>query len=334
MPPVARGGEFSVVRVFYATDRAPSGSTIPAEVYGSGRGVMDYGFSDVTIPALHELGEMERPSLWRLEFREDPSEHIVVARVERLPKDQFFRDVDAAAARAPEPSALVFVHGYNVDFAEALRRTAQIAFDIGFAGAPVLYSWPSQGSLAGYTRDEANVEWTEPHLREFLRDLVARTGVRAVHVLAHSMGSRALTRALAAAPEPPPRGVVLKNVILAAPDIDAEVFKRDILPGLRQAGARITLYASSEDEALKGSRTIHGYPRLGESGPNLVIDRGLDTIDATHVDTGFVAHSYFSETRGVITDIREILHSGLEPDRRGGLRRVAAGGLAYWLFPN
>jgi len=64
-----------------------------------------------------------------------------------------------------------------------------------------------------------------------------------------------------------------------------------------------------------------------------VIDQGLDTIDATHVDTSFLGHSYFSETRGVITDIREILKSGLEPDRRGGLRRRMSGAMAYWLFP-
>jgi len=332
MPPLERGA-YSVVRVFYATDRAATGSAVPTEMYGSGRGSMDYGSSEVTIPAVHELGEMERPSVWRFEFREDPSEHIIVARVRRLPKDQFFGEVDAAARRAPDRGALVFVHGYNVDFAEALRRTAQIAFDIGFEGAPVLFSWPSQGSLAGYTRDEANIEWTEPHLRDFLRDLAGQTSVGTVHVIAHSLGSRALTRALAAAPEPAARGVAVKNVILAAPDIDAEVFKRDILPGLRRAGARITLYASSEDAALKGSKTIHGYPRLGESGANLVIDQGLDTIDATHVDTSFLGHSYFSETRGVITDIREILKSGLEPDRRGGLRRRMSGAMAYWLFP-
>ena len=333
MPPRERG-EFSVVRVFYATDRAPTGSMLPAEMYGGARGIMAYGLAEVTIPAVHELGEVERPSLWRFEFREDPSEHIIVARVSRLGKDDFFRDLDSASRRSPDQSALVFVHGYNVDFAEALRRTAQIAFDIGFEGAPVLFSWPSQGNLAGYTRDEANIEWTEPHLRQFLRDLVAQTEVRTVHVIAHSMGTRALTRALAAGAESAARGVVIKNVILAAPDIDASVFKRDILPGLREAGARITLYASSEDEALKASKTVHGYPRLGDSGANLVLEQGLDTIDATHVDTGFLGHSYFSETRGVITDIRELVRSGLEPDRRGGLRRRNSGELAYWLFPD
>jgi esterase/lipase superfamily enzyme len=38
--------------------------------------------------------------------------------------------------------AFVFVHGFNVSFENALRRTAQIAYDLNFDGAPFLFSWP------------------------------------------------------------------------------------------------------------------------------------------------------------------------------------------------
>ena len=35
-----------------------------------------------------------------------------------------------------------------------MRRTAQIAYDLKFEGAPIVYSWPSQEGLLSYTVDE------------------------------------------------------------------------------------------------------------------------------------------------------------------------------------
>jgi esterase/lipase superfamily enzyme len=45
------------------------------------------------------------------------------------------------------------VHGFNVSFENALRRTAQIAYDLDFDGAPFLFSWPSRDSLLSYASD-------------------------------------------------------------------------------------------------------------------------------------------------------------------------------------
>ena len=89
--------------------------------------------------------------------------------------------------------ALVFIHGYNVSFENAVKRTAQIAYDLQFPGAPVCYSWPSRGGLADYTRDENQAEWTVVHLHTFLQELVQQSGAKSVHLIAHSMGNRAAT---------------------------------------------------------------------------------------------------------------------------------------------
>ena len=34
---------------------------------------------------------------------------------------------------------------------------------------------------------------------------------------------------------------------------------------------------------------------------------GLETIDATNVDTGFLGHSYFAEERSVLADIYSLI---------------------------
>jgi esterase/lipase superfamily enzyme len=94
------------------------------------------------------------------------------------PPGEFFPILRDRIAESKQKEALVFVHGYNVTFEEASRQTAQLAYDLGARGVPILYGWLSQGKLAGYLVDETNVEWTVPHLRDLLAQLAPGLGRR------------------------------------------------------------------------------------------------------------------------------------------------------------
>ena len=95
---------------------------------------------------------------------------------------------------------------------------------------------------------------------------------------------------------------------MAAPDIDTEVFINDLAPKLVDASRNTTLYASSNDKALQTSREVHGgYPRAGDAGEHLIILPGIDTIDASGVDTSFLGHSYFAEAGSILRDIKELV---------------------------
>jgi len=76
---------------------------------------------------------------------------------------------------------------------------------------------------------------------------------------------------------------------------------------------RLTLYASSLDKALVASRKIHRYARAGDAGDDIVIVEGLDSIDASAVDTSLLGHSYFGDNRSVISDIYNLLRSPGQP---------------------
>ena len=102
--------------------------------------------------------------------------------VQRVEADSFFAGVSRRIDQSSTREAFVFVHGYNVTFEDAARRTAQMSYDLAFDGAPIFYSWPSAGSLDGYARDESNIEWTTPHLRDFLSDLALRSGAESIQV--------------------------------------------------------------------------------------------------------------------------------------------------------
>src|SRR5262249_8423076 len=123
-----------------------------------------------------------------------------------------------------------------------------------------------------------------------------------------------------------------QEVILTAPDIDADVFKRDIAPSLTATGRPVTLYASSEDLALVASKKVHGYPRAGDSGRELVVVPGVEKVDATYADTSLLGHSSFAESRSVLSDMFYLIRNGERADMRFGLRRVDAQAGRYWEF--
>ena len=86
---------------------------------------------------------------------EDPKRHFTIQELKALSKEELvalIRD-RLRASRNFQDQALVFVHGYNNLFDDALFRTAQIAYDLKYDGAAFLYSWPSGAGIAGYPYD-------------------------------------------------------------------------------------------------------------------------------------------------------------------------------------
>ena len=330
---VLRGGseetkKYVEVQVFYGTDRKPTGSQKPGEFYGGDRGKLEYGTCKVSIPEDHRMGEMESGS--------NPAKDVVLLKRFSLSADSFFQKMKSDMEGFHPKQAFVFVHGYNVSFEDAARRTAQMSYDLKFDGIPVFYSWPSQGKSSGYTADEENVRWTTPHLKDFLKDVAKRTGAENIFLIAHSMGNRALTGALGMFESDEEKKLlsVFRDIILAAPDIDAEVFTQEILPKMQKMDARITLYASSNDKALKLSKLIHGcYTRAGDAKLPLVV-KGIDTIDASDLETNILAlgHSYYSEKRSVISDIYYLMKHRMPPSERFGLLPVKHPDGTYWIF--
>lgn len=328
----AASKEFHTVDVFYGTNRKPNEVVGEGnnEKYGGERhreGPMEYGKTTVSIPLHHKIGVVERPKWYKLEFSEDPKKHVTILELDKMDSDSFFSSVNSSAGERPKNEALLFIHGFNVAFDDAVRRTGQIAFDLDFGGVAMTYSWPSQASLSAYTIDEANAEWSIPHLTQFLIDLQENTEIDKIHVIAHSMGTRVLSYALANAKD---EGfdLDLHNVILAAPDIDADVFKDQILPKLTDATDKLTMYASSDDTALKLSQSIHGSSRLGLSGASLLVMGGMDTVNASGIDTSMLGHGYYGSHKVVVTDIFNLVIKGLEPLKR----ELTPGPLGEWDF--
>ncbi len=335
-----RMSDSTVVPIYYATDRKP---LMPLEVwqgklptkgsrfqyYGTdyNPATLEMGICRVNVPTgRHSPGVVERPRWYGPPAH--PEKYFAITALRPLEADRFFADLNRRLTNSSCREVAVFIHGYNITFSTAALYTCQLSWDWGFRGVPVLYSWPSHGTLLAYPRDEESARLTEAHLRLFLQGILAKTAATNVHLIAHSLGCRALTevlRSFVAEPNQPLFG----EIVLAAPDVNRIGFLHDVAQTLPKIARRVTLYASSADKALRASRSFHRYERAGDVAKGLTVCEGIDTIDASDVDRDLLGHSYLVKSRAVIADLADVICRSLPAEQRN-LTRQASDGLAYW----
>jgi len=331
---------YATVRVFYGTDRKPTGELKPAAYYGKERGDLQYGYLDVTIPQLHQKAELETHSRWDMisYFVGDAglrTRYVLLNQVTPLPRDGFLNELRKQIKGAPSRDVFIFVHGFNSSFEDAARRCAQLAYDLDFDGTPMMFSWPSAASATAYTVDANTIQESGRKLALFLDDVVARSGAERIHLIAHSMGNRALLEALRTclekrAPAQPKH--IFGQIVFTAPDVDREYFI-DAMNSMPNVAARFTLYASDNDLALRSSQIVNGAPRAGMAGVNIISMRGLDTIDMSAVPADTLGHTYFASNSGAIYDLFRLLWRDDPPPKRCGMSDHKAGAaLSFWLF--
>jgi esterase/lipase superfamily enzyme len=338
--------DWQVVSVYWGTDRAvqPNAQRL---AFGSDRArKLQLGEALVTVPKVHEVPNVERPWVVKIPYfdvtiyaeKEDPKSHFTVKEIKALTKEQLLAQVKArlGASKLFKDQAVVFVHGYNTSFDNALYRTAQIAYDLDFDGATFLYSWPSGGAVASYTYDRESAQASEPYLREFLEMVVKQTGAKSVSIIAHSMGNQPLMDVLRDMRSSAPEGVEISQVVLAAPDVDADSFT-NLARTIKGLAKNVTLYVASNDRALIVSRNFWGSYRAGDvppAGP-LILD-GIDTIDVTaaSTDTFAINHSGYASNNKLLEDIGELLRTGLRPPEMRALKpgKITGPGGDYWRF--
>jgi esterase/lipase superfamily enzyme len=323
------------IPVFYGTDRA-RGDDTPSNYFRGERGTLSLGVAEVTVPTRgREVGTLTSPSWWRFEWSADPEKHVILKSVGALGRDAFVASLKDSLAAADLHDVLIFVHGYNVTFEDAARRAGQLAVDLKFAGRTLLYSWASAADTKKYTVDESTIDWSRDHFEAFLQLALGEVGAGKVHIIAHSMGNRAVINTLERVTswQLPAGAAKLGQIIFAAPDIDRERFVQ-LAAKFKGCAARVTLYASSRDVALLASKFVHGYPRAGEAGDDLTVVDGVDTIDASLVDTSLVGlhHSYFGEKRSILNDMFNLIVQQLAPDQRFDLQAAGDALRKYWSY--
>ena len=325
------------VTTYYATNRNKVGGTEPVKMYGTNyQGNFQYGRAVVTIPPTHKPGEIETLNwIMHLVAEPDPKKHFTLKSVTPLELDEARKEMAEKIKVSNSKSMLVFVHGYNSGFADAAMRTAQIAYDLKFPGMPFFYSWPSANRVRAYLPDEEAARLSESVFEALIDDLTTSLPVNDIYIVAHSMGTRVVSHALQARADKGKPSKQLRELLLAAPDINAELFRGVIAPKLAaMQGLRTTVYASSSDLALMASKVVHGFQRVGETTGGVFVYPGIETIDASSASSSSRAlgHSYVVDTPSVIGDIRSIVLNHASTKQRG-LTSTGTVPNVYWKLP-
>ncbi len=345
-PPPAASPDWQLVPVYWGTDRAvqPNAQRL---AFGSDRArKLQLGMAQITVPKTHEVPNVERPWVVKIPYfdvtlyaqTEDPKQHFTVKEIKALTKEELLAQVKERLKTSTlfKDQALVFVHGYNTSFDNALYRTAQIAYDLDFDGAPFLYSWPSGGAVASYTYDRESAQASEPYLKQFLEMVVKETGAKQVSIIAHSMGNQPVMDVLRDMRNAAPEGVEISQVILAAPDVDADTFT-NLASTIKGLAKNVTLYVAANDRALIVSRNFWGSYRAGDVPPaGPLVLPGIDTVDVTAASTDVFAinHSGYASNSVLLTDIGELMRTGLRPPEMRILKpgKVTASSGDYWRY--
>ena len=154
----------------------------------------------------------------------------------------------------------IFVHGYNTNFPEGLFRLAQLAVDNPDpVSHTLLFSWPSDGALSGYVADKDGATFSRDQLAALLEKLAADRRLGDITLAAHSMGCWLTMESLRQL-RLTGKGKTLSrlgSVILAAPDIDLDVFQSQV-EAIGPLEPPLTVLASTDDRALSLSNRLGG----------------------------------------------------------------------------
>ena len=188
--------------VFFATNREIKGASPvrPASFTGGRSPNMQYGVTVVSVPKNHRIGNVERPGLnilqsavqFSLVYNEErDADHFRIKLFARLSRSDLVGKLSGDSE-----SVLLFIHGYNVSFEDAIFKAAQIAYDANFGGHVLVFSWPSAGALFGYDYDRESAAFSTEDLLQIFRMLSGEIGRKRVYVVAHSLGNEVLLQAL------------------------------------------------------------------------------------------------------------------------------------------
>ena len=242
----------------------------------------------------------------------DPRRNFVTVSADYLDKQGLVSAVSSTAKQTGRSKVLVFVHGFNNRFDDAVYRFAQVVHDAKAPGIPVLFTWPSRGEikLRAYTYDRESANYSRDAFEQVLATLAANPNVKEINIVAHSMGNWVTLEALRGMSIRSGKvGGKIKNVMLVAPDVDVDVFRTQI----QRLGApkpRFILFVSQDDKALALSQEIWGSPAPGrnQSGTGALSKRtktgNIEVFDLTKLQ-GSAHDRAFEDITQVLVMVKE-----------------------------
>ncbi len=273
--------------------------------------LVGFGLS-IPPPEARKTGEIQ----WPKRLPPDPATDFAVLEAQPLDLPQA---ADWARRHTPPNGRVaIFIHGYNNTFEQAIYRFAQVAYDSGSGAAAIVFSWPSRGSALEYVYDRDSATFSRDSLEQILRGLAEAPEVQEITVVGHSMGAwltmETLRQMAIRSGRIDPK---IRDVALAAPDVDVDVFATQLL-AMGEERPNFTVFVSRDDRALALSQRLGGgVDRLGQIDPNTELYQealkvaNLTIIDLTGVASGDpMNHGKFAASPEIVRLLGGVISSG------------------------
>ncbi len=266
-------------------------------------------------------------------------------------RERFLIQLRSQLGRSESNDVYIFVHGYNVSFENPILMTAELRHFMGYRGAFITYGWPATDLGTAYFKDLDTAMMSTRPFRIFLEFLAAQPEIEKIHILGYSAGTRLVTSTLnqinlqrcGQSPEEVRRATKLGTVVLTNSDMDRSVFGTYLVDGQMDIMDRMTVYTSSKDSVLNGTKTFYFRSRLGQTLEPQFITSEIESffekndrisiVDVSNAENvaRMGGHFYFLESSWVSSDLLLSFTTGKGPGERGLVRNSD---LPYWEFPD
>lgn len=311
----------SVVNILVATTREPEDDK---SVMFSGERGTGLSFAEVKVSIPPDRNRRIGQVQWPRGMPANPETDFATLSATSSNSPAEVRQWLGSAARANK-HVLIFVHGFNNRFENAVYRLAQIVHDSGARVTPVLFTWPSRGRLFHYLYDRESTNFSRDALETTIRAVAKQPGVSEITIMAHSMGAWPTMEALRQMAIRDGRvNPKVKNLVLASPDLDTDVFMTQ-WEAFGKNPPQIYLFTSRRDRALNLSQRLAGrVTRLGQIDPNeepyrsQMLRAGVVVVDLSGVEAGDrLNHGQFAENPEIVQLLGRRLLGGqsLEQDQ-------------------
>ena len=125
----------------------------------------------------------------------------------------------------------------------------------------------------------------------------------------------------------------IREVILLAPDIEANRFTEEFAMFIGTENAPITLYSSKNDPALEISKMFNTDVLAGDSNEQLLIVDNVETINAGATSLSLNGHSSRSDSNSILGDVGDLVKNNLRAISRNKLTTRYSDEGSFWEYP-
>ena len=317
--PYETDGKYRVINIFYATDRVVKGKRDDSLKFLSKLAdKMTYGDLDIKINPALKIDKMFPKRLKRKGL-------IGVQKIGRLDEETFMKRLDEAVKNSPHNSLLVMVMGYKDNFELTATKAASFAYLLDADTPILLFDWPGDQSVTpwGYKKACTLAAKSGPHMGHVLTRIIHEIEPKKLWIESSSLGCQVACSAFEymyknenlSDPE-----TEIAHVVMAAPDVSEDEFNEHFKNEIVSLAESLTVYVSSDDNALLLSEIIDFDKKLGrqklkvkkhsqfEEAKDMLYLKSfhpekIAIVDVTPINHASFKHGYYLESPDYFDDV-------------------------------